>query len=229
MKIAIMQPYIFPYIAYFQLIAAVDKFIFLDNVNFIKKGWINRNRLCDDFSFTIPCVNISQNKYISETEIDWQNTMINKLIKTIEMKYSQAKYFSQVFEIINGVFASKAKHISNLAMRSIRAFAEYFNLATEFAVASESKQYSTDLKGSHRLIDILQKERASIYINAIGGMQLYSKQEFASSGIELKFLKTTLTENFAKDDYVSFYSIIDVAMHNSPDRIGELIKNYELI
>ena len=45
MKLAIMQPYLFPYLGYFQLIAAVDKFVFYDDVNFIKNGWINRNRL----------------------------------------------------------------------------------------------------------------------------------------------------------------------------------------
>ncbi len=84
MKIAIMQPYFLPYIGYFQLINAVDKFVFLDNVNFIKKGWINRNRLRiqeKEWLFSVPCKDLSQNKKICEIEVNWNTNFTEKFLK----------------------------------------------------------------------------------------------------------------------------------------------------
>lgn len=229
MKLAVMQPYIFPYIGYFQLVSAVDKFIFLDNVNFIKKGWINRNRLNKSLSFSVPCINISQNRHICDTFIDWESQLIDKLFRTIEMRYSKSLYFKQVYDIINQVFACKVKTISELAENSVKAFSRYIGLDTQFSTSSQNIYHSNDLKGSQRIIDIVKSEGAEVYINAIGGLELYNKADFIAEGIELKFLKTGLIERFDKEDYMSFYSIIDVAMHNSPDKIYEKLKNYELI
>lgn len=228
-----MQSYIFPYIGYFQLIQSVDKFVFLDDVNFIKKGWINRNRLGgieNPFFFTIPCQKLSQNKLICETEIDWESPMIPKLFKAIDETYRKAPNFDDVRAIIQQVFSSRAKYISELSEQSVKIFCNYLGLERNFIESSSNENYNKSLKSSARIIDIIKKENCSQYHNAIGGIDLYSKDEFDSNGIELSFVKTKLKErNNGTNDYVSFNSIIDVAMNNSIESINEYLKEYELV
>ncbi len=86
MKIAIMQPYIFPYIGYFQLIHAADVFVFYDDVNYINRGWINRNRILlngKDQLFTIPCKEASQNKLIKDIEVLADKKAFQKMLTTM--------------------------------------------------------------------------------------------------------------------------------------------------
>src|SRR5215211_7424377 len=122
MKLAIMQPYIFPYVGYFQLIDAVEKFIFYDDVNFIKKGWINRNRILlhgKDYVITIPLKEVSQNKLICEVEVDWANKELQKVKQSIEHAYKKAPFFKEVMPLINMVLLSEKKTISELAAYSV--------------------------------------------------------------------------------------------------------------
>ncbi len=233
MKIAIMQPYVFPYLPYFQHIASVDLFYFLDNVNFIKKGWINRNQLIINNSqkfFTIPCIDISQNRKINETKIDYSSREINKLLKTIKMNYSNAPYFSNIYELIASIFETRVSSISELAELSTRRFCEVLSLKTEFKTTSSIPSVSEKFASEERLINIALFENAKIYVNPIGGIELYKKENFALNGIDLKFLKTELVENNGgQNNYVSFNSIIDIAMHNSIDRIKEYLEMYRLV
>ncbi|HOK13863.1 MAG TPA: WbqC family protein [Candidatus Kapabacteria bacterium] len=232
MKIAIMQPYAFPYIGYFQLIHSVDKFIFLDNVNFIKKGWINRNRIVangNEYYFTIPCKSISQNKLICETIIDWESDFFGKFIKTLHYNYKHSPYFNNVIEIILKVLENEPIKISELAISSILEFCKYIGLERDFKISSSQTNYQNELKGADRLIDIAKKENCLTYINAIGGVDLYSKEYFEKKSLKLYFLKTNLIENFDQNCYISFYSIIDLAMYNSPKTIANYLEQYELI
>src|SRR5690554_5438915 len=124
MRIAVMQPYLFPYIGYFQLIQAVDKFVFYDDVNFIKKGWINRNRILinnKDLSFSVPLNKVSQNKTINETflNLDTFEEWKEKFIKTIGQNYKKAPYFDGVSEVINNILNTKCNTISDLAIESV--------------------------------------------------------------------------------------------------------------
>lgn len=232
MKIAIMQPYLFPYIGYFQLIYAVDKFVFLDDVNFIKKGWINRNRLRlqnKEWLFSIPCKNISQNNQICDTMVDWETNFTEKFLKTLQMNYSKAPFYQPVFDLVKKILSYKHKTISLLAISSILEFCDYFDLQKEFKIASNEGNYSRNLKSADRLIDIVQKENCSIYVNAIGGINLYDKTYFKQKSVDLYFLKTKLNENYDKNHYISFFSIIDLAMYNSIDKIKNYLEQYELI
>jgi hypothetical protein len=98
MKLAIMQPYIFPYIGYFQLIKAVDKFVIYDDVNFINRGWINRNRILvngKDSLFTIPLKEASQNKLINDIDVNWDDAWKSKWLKTLEQSYKKAPIFNK--------------------------------------------------------------------------------------------------------------------------------------
>jgi hypothetical protein len=232
-SLAVMQPYFFPYIGYFQLINEVDKFVFYDDVAFIKRGWINRNRiLINGVSnyITVPCNNISQNKLINEVKHALNEKEIKKLLKKLQNTYSRAPFFKDVFPLIETVFNTDSEFISDLAIESIINVSNYLNLDCEFKKSSEN--YSNqDLNAADRLIDICKIEGVNHYVNPIGGMELYSKRYFLEQKIRLDFLESQLTvyKQFSKE-FVPGLSIIDLLMFNSViDIKNELVINYNLI
>jgi len=234
MKIGIMQPYFFPYLGYFQLVNHVDKFVFYDDVNFIKKGWINRNKILinnDQCFFTIPLKGLSQNKKINEIKIDFNCKDRLKFMKSIEFSYKRAPYFKEVFELIKiCVLSFDEDYISNLAINSIALVSDYLNINTKFIVSSKVHSKSVNLKGANRLVDICKKEKSRDYINPIGGQALYSKDEFNSQDINLKFLKSRMDcyKQFKSRSFVNNLSIIDVLMFNSKEDVLNLLNQYEL-
>ena len=104
MTIGIMQPYFMPYIGYWQLLASVDIYVIYDDVNYIKKGWINRNNILvnnDKQLFTISLNGASQNKLINEITIADDFT---KLRKTITMAYHKAPYYNNIMNLLDDIF-----------------------------------------------------------------------------------------------------------------------------
>jgi WbqC-like protein family len=234
MKLAIMQPYLFPYIGYFQLIKTVDIFVFYDDVNYIKKGWVNRNRILvnkKEFTFSVPLNKISQNITIRETYINLETfeSWKEKIIQTLLYNYKKAPFFSEVNELINSILNKKYATISDLAIESIIATSEYLGFKTTFFTSSERYE-NRDLERQERLIDICNKENASDYINALGGNELYDKKSFKEKGIELSFIKTLPIEyKQFNNDFVPWLSIIDVLMFNSIEEVEEMLDKYELV
>lgn len=236
MKLAIMQPYIFPYIGYFQLIKSVDTFVFYDDVNFIKGGWINRNKILvndKEFMFTISLSNPSSFTLISETLICEKKIRRNnvKLLKSIEQSYRKAPYFKLVFPLIDDFFTSFDKTtISEFAIDSVKLVSNYLNLKTEFKKSSLNFDKTKGLDKAERLIAISKKEEAIYYINPIGGLDLYDKKEFDSKGVKLNFLKSKPIEyKQFNNKFKPWLSIIDVMMFNSKKQILEMLNEYELI
>ncbi|MEP7147015.1 MAG: WbqC family protein [bacterium] len=232
MKLAVMQPYLFPYIGYFQLINAVDKFVIYDDVNFIKKGWINRNNLLINGHanlFTVPLKNSSQNKLIKEIEISRSEKWEKDLLKTLEISYKKSQYFEEVYKIIECIIQNDEKNISAFIYFSLQKINNYLEIKTEI-VKSSSLYLNNYLKQSERIIDICKKENADEYINPSGGMELYSKELFRKNGLSLNFIKTNniVYEQF-NGNFEKSLSIIDVMMFNSKTKIKELLNEYELI
>lgn len=232
MKIAIMQPYLFPYIGYFQLMNAVDKFVIFDDVNYINKGWINRNRILvngEAHMFTMPLKEASQNRLIRDIEVSDDGNWRNKFLKTVEMSYKKAPYYSFVIPIITNVILSEAKSISKLIRQSIVEINRYLGISTKLQDTSAVYD-NCYLKAEDRIIDICRKERAGQYINPLGGTALYSKERFMDEGIELLFLKLK-TVNYKQfdNDFVPWLSIIDVLMFNSKETVGEYLLAYSLV
>lgn len=232
MKIAIMQPYLFPYVGYYQLIQSVDKFIVYDDVAFIKQGWINRNHLLlnkQKHLFFAPVKGISSFKKISETEVDYKYDWVKKMLLTFEQAYKKAPYFQHIFPIIQSVLNSKKNTIAELSYESIIQVCNYLDIDTEIYVCSEIYK-NQELRGKDRVIDICLQERATQYINPIGGQELYLKQDFLEKGIQLNFIKTHphIYKQF-DNDFVPWLSIIDVLMFNSKDSAKIILNNYELV
>jgi len=173
-SIAIMQPYLFPYIGYYQLAASVHRLVFLDDVNYIKRGWINRNRLIFSGSpryFTVPVSNASQFKKISDIEICPATNWQKKLCTSISQSYGKAPYFRSTFEAVNTVLNSGETRISEMAKMSIQVFSEMLDLPTKF-VHSSSIYNNDALMGADRIIDICRKEHATLYYNLPNGAPL---------------------------------------------------------
>ena len=229
-KLAIMQPYFFPYVGYFQLIRAVDKFVFYDDVNFIKNGWINRNRILLNSRavyITVQLRDASSFKQINCVEFADNR---GKLKKTIEQAYKQAPYFNSVWPVINGCLDLKTNFICELAIHSVIQVSKYLNINTLFETSSIHYAGTKKLERSERLKEICRINNASQYINPIGGVELYGKDDFAPIGVNLCFIKSKdirYAQN--KNEFVPLLSIIDVMMFNSVQDISEMLNNYELI
>lgn len=229
MKVAIMQPYLFPYIGYWQLISAVDMFVIYDDVNFIKKGYINRNNILVNkkpYRFTLELLGASQNKLINEIEIGING---GKILKTIEMAYKKAPFFKNVFPVIEEILNQEEKNLAKFIGYSLIKISKFLGIDKKFIYSSGIEKNYT-LKGQDKIIDICKRLNAKIYINPIGGQELYSKEIFKANNIDLFFLKPIIVEYKQFDnEFIPYLSIIDVMMFNSVNEIKNMLKSYELI
>ncbi len=233
MKLGIMQPYFFPYIGYFQLINAVDAFVVFDDVNFIKKGWINRNNLLVNnqaYLFTLPIKGMSQNRKINETELSIETNWKGGLLETIKQNYKKAPQFHEVYPIIESSILSKINNIAQYNFVQIQTICEYLNIFTRF-IPSSSVYNNSQLKGQERIIDICIKEKATCYLNPIGGTALYNKEAFDNHNIGLYFLKPIAFEyKQMNNSFLPYLSILDTLMFVDRDKIkNELFPKFELI
>lgn len=231
MTLAIMQPYLFPYIGYFQLIAAVDKFVVLDDVNYIKKGWVNRNNLLEGGAaglFTVPLSGASQNRKINELELSDEAGWKEKLWRRIGMVYGKAPQFDVVAPMVQQGLIRQSSSIATYNVSIIQDVLDYLHVETEI-VPSSSSYGNEGLKGPYRIMDICVREGAKRYINPIGGMELYDKAEFRAHGIDLYFLRTrAIAYKQGRHSFVPNLSILDVMMWNPPEQIAEWLGEYDL-
>lgn len=227
MKIGIMQPYFFPYIGYFQLINSVDVFVIYDNIKYTKKGWINRNRILQngkDAIFSLPLKNGSDSLDICDRELAADFSR-NKLLNRIKAAYHRAPYIEQVFPLIERVVLYGDNNLFRFLHHSIIATCKYLGIDTEIRISS-GIDIDHSLKNQDRVIALSEALGATTYVNATGGVELYSKSFFSDKGIELKFIKSKPFEYAQFDNnFVSWLSIIDVMMFNSVAVVNEYLDN----
>ena len=228
MKLGIMQPYFFPYIGYWQLINLVDTFVIYDDVTFIKQGYINRNYLLANgkaWLMTLELSGASSNKLINEIQVGNNS---KKILKTIAQNYSKAPYFEEVYLLIEDILLQKEKSLGKYIGYSLIMISKYLEIKTKFIYSSDI-QKNEMLKAQDRVIEINKQLESTVYINAIGGINLYNKEDFKKENIELKFLKTEEFEYKQFDNEpVLFLSIIDIMMFNSKDEIIKMLNKYSL-
>lgn len=232
MRIAIMQPYLFPYIGYYQLIHAVDKFVIYDDVNYINRGWINRNRILiqNGAAFiTLPLAKASQNKKICELGISDAAPWQEKMLRTIELAYKKAPFFDEIFPVCKRIIWYDSKQLSKFLLHSIETICKLLMIQTVLIVSS-SVYNNQELSRELRLIDIAKKENCNKYINAIGGIELYEARSFQNAGISICFLEpAAITYPQFSSEFVSNLSIIDVLMFNGPKRTAGFLNAFKLV
>ena len=234
MKLAIMQPYLFPYIGYFQLLGAVDKFIYYDDVKFIKQGWINRNSILvagAKHTFSVPIRNVSSFANIKDTNVDDGQYSIwcVKFMKTLEQNYRKAPQFSPTLELVRNVLSPNPPTIAAIAISSIEAVANYLGMESK-RFTSSTTYSNSELKAVDRVLDICAREQATEYYNAIGGTEIYDKDVFAQKDITLKFVKSReIRYSQGGGPFVPWLSMIDVLMYNDRDSVRALLGEYDLV
>lgn len=231
-SIAIMQPYLFPYIGYFHLMQAVDIFVLFDDVNFIKKGWINRNNiLLEDqaYSWTLPLSKASQNRLINEHKIFESELSKVKLLNLFERAYRKAPYYEAVFPILSKILQNEEVNIAKFIRFSLEELSAYMGLQTHFVFSSDLKK-DKDLPAQERIMQMIQSLNGTRYCNAIGGQELYDRKAFASKDIELCFVRSnSIGYKQWNQTFTPFLSIVDVLMFNDHTEIKKHLCNYELV
>lgn len=232
MKLGIMQPYFMPYIGYWQLINLVDRYVIYDDVNFIKGGWINRNRILVNGApkyFNVPMLGASPNLRINEVRVDHNEAVIRKNLRILEAAYRKAPYYDIVYPMLEDILWCGEDNIAKYMEYSFRVICGYLDIETELIVSSDLDKDNT-LKGQDKVLAICRLLGATEYYNAIGGQELYSYEAFRANGMQLHFVKSKdIVYRQFDNEFQPNLSMIDVMMFNSRDRIKEYLEAYTLI
>ena len=229
MKLAIMQPYIFPYIGYFQLINAADKFVVYDNIQFTKKGWINRNRILvngKDEYFTIPLKKDSDFLNVDQRKLsDTFKTERIKLLRRITESYRKAPEFNSVYTLLESVINNDEENLFGFIYQSLQVVCKYLDIKTEFIISS-AIPIDHQLKAQEKVIAICKAMDATQYINPVGGVELYAKEIFKQNNIELNFIKSNPIEYQQFNNiFIPWLSMMDVMMFNSKEKVQEYLQS----
>ena len=234
MKLALMQPYFFPYIGYFQLLNAVDHFVIYDDCQYIKQGWVNRNRYLNNGSpvyFTLPVSKGSMHDLMVDKTIQpqWLKKEAKKFLKSLKQSYSKAEN-SELLDFIESVVLFESSDMVDYVENSIVKVCDILDIKTTI---SRSSLLGCDLSnnGQDRVLDVCKKLKATTYINPVGGAELYSKSEFSDQGIKLYFHKTSKIEymQVGKEEHIPYLSIIDMLLNNGVEKTKSMLREYCLV
>ncbi len=225
-----MQPYFFPYIGYFQLINSVDEFVIYDNIEFTKKGWINRNRILvngTDAMISLPVKKDSdylhvRDRFLADTWEVERKKMLNRIVES----YRKAPHFKDCHELIEKCINCEERNLFKFIFHSIQTVIQYLNIDTKLLISS-SIPIDHQLKSSEKVIAICNERAADVYINSIGGLELYDKEHFKRNNLKLQFQRSNqiLYTQF-NNDFIPWLSIIDVLMFNHKEEISLILDNY---
>jgi len=221
-----------PYIGYFQLINSVDEFVIYDNIQYTKKGWINRNRVLvngKDQLITLPIKKDSDYLNVVERELSesWGKDK-GKMLNVIKSSYNKAPYFQETFELISKCLNNTEVNLFKFIYDSIVLINDHLEIKTSIIISSTIDADHT-LKSQEKVLSLCKEQNADIYINSIGGVELYDKEIFKQNNIELNFIKSNPVQYTQfNNEFVPWLSIIDVMMFNSKEQIKEYLNNYIL-
>lgn len=232
MKLAIMQPYAFPYLGYFQLLHAVDRFVLLDDVTFIKQGWINRNRILGPHGplrITLPVEAASSNRRICELQLVAGTRWKETLLRTIEQSYRRAPGFDTSWPVVEQILRYPERRLNDWLRHALARLAGALAIDTPIVSAADVHP-AGDGRGLDRVLEICRREGATDYLNAEGGRTLYPADAFAARGITLQFLEHQPRAYPQHGSaFVERLSIIDVLMFNSATAIATMLDDYQLV
>lgn len=235
-KIAIMQPYFFPYIGYFSLIKHTDEFIIFDPVQFIRHGWIERNRILKQGGGWIyaraPLEKFEQTALIKDVKIDNSQDWKGKLLAQLQPYKKIAPYYSQTIALIEEIFASDYQDIVSLNRAILEKVCDYLSIEYKIATFSEMNlEIKPPTAPDEWALNIcLALGDVSEYWNQPGGQSFFDKTKYDNANVDLRFIKVHPQEY---DQHMPTFepglSIIDVLMFNSPEKINEMMDDYELV
>jgi len=232
-SIAIMQPYLFPYIGYFQLIHLVDNFVIYDDIQYMKHGWINRNRILLNGRpqyITFPVRKDELRTLINERRfVENINYTKKKILSTLRQVYSKAPFFDPVNSLLENIINVNDNNVAAFSEHCLIEIVSYLQIDT---CIKRSSRLGVDqsLTGEKRVIAIVKELGGDHYINSIGGRELYSKERFSEKGIKLSFINSRdIHYSQFNNEFVPWLSIIDVMMFNDVSTIRDYLDRYELV
>jgi hypothetical protein len=235
MKLGIMQPYFFPYIGYFALINYVDKWIVLDNVQYIYHGWINRNRILNPIKntwqyITVPINRHSRNTFIKDITIHNTVNWKDRIIRQLEHYKKIAPFYNDIIALIKVCFANDHQLISELNVSILEKVCSFLGINRVIEVFSQMK---LDIELANEpgdwAFNISKKLNAREYINPIRGIEIFDKKKFEENGIKLKFLEMhDIIYNQKNQSFISDLSIIDLLMFNDIETIHKFLNNFDI-
>jgi hypothetical protein len=235
MKTAIMQPYFYPYIGYFQLIKATDRFILFDDVQYIRHGWINRNRLlkpCEGFQYIImPLSAHSRGTLIKDIQPADAGKNKDKILRQIEHYKKTAPCYKTVRSLMGDCFSTDQISIAEMNGYYLKVVCDYIGINFKVEVSSQMDfDYSQVQDAGEWALRICEQLEATEYINPAGGMELFDNSKFEKSNIRLRFLQPALhAYNQCREHFEPNLSIIDVMMFNEPAAVKNLINDYQIV
>jgi glycosyltransferase involved in cell wall biosynthesis len=227
MILAANQPYLFPYLGYWQLINAADVFLIGDDYAYMRKSWINRNRVLINGQpqwFRMEVEDASSFRLIIDTKL--KPIGLEDKLRTLEMAYHKAPYFADAYALARRVLCyDSGGMLTPFLENSIREVCGYLGIDTHIGHTSNFPGNAA-LKREQRIYDFCHRLGADVYINAPGGQELYDFDDFREHGIELRFLQPELRPypQFGAP-FVPSLSILDVLMFNSREAVHDMLSD----
>lgn len=248
MRLGMMQPYFFPYIGYFSLMHATDRWVIFDTAQYIRRGWVNRNRVLSDGRdpwkyVRVPVIHSSRETSILDTLVDMRQSWIPELMNQLDAyQRRRAPFFGEVRDWLLEVLENEtgrllknspdgqALPLCDLLVALLKATCEYLRIPVELARFSEMQLPIPDSAGpGDWALETARILGASEYINPPGGRELFRPEAFQTSGIQLTFLQHRLPGYAQGDhDFIPGLSVIDVMMWNSQEQILRMLSEYDL-
>lgn len=236
MRLALMQPYFFPYIGYFSIVKQVDRYIVLDTVQYIEHGWIDRNRILKPNGgwqyFGVPTEKHHYTDLIYTVKlgnnVDWRKRILGQL----EHYRKKAPYYNVVIDILNDIFSKNDETVRDLNVTLLKEINNYLGINTPVDILSEmnltiEEPREPDEWGLNVCNAI---GGVTEYWNAPGGASFYNRSKYEAAGIKINFQKMILDEYPQKGNtFEPGLSILDVMMFNTPAQITKMINQYELV
>ncbi|MGE7672622.1 WbqC family protein [Lysinibacillus sp. NPDC094403] len=235
MRVAIMQPYFFPYIGYFSLLQAADMFVILDTVQFQRKSWMMRNKIItskgsDSTYIKLPVkkapLNTLINQIVINNEVDWKTALFNQLLV-----YKKAPFYNETINLVNSILYEDTKKLVDVNKNILLGISNYLGLDCEIVVFSEMNITVEEINSADEwALNISKALNATEYINPPGGVSFFNKEKYKDNNIELKFIKNKLKQyNQFHFNFIPGLSIIDVMMFNSIEEIHKMLADYDVI
>lgn len=227
-----MQPYFFPYMGYFQLIAASDVFVLHDDVQYIKAGWVNRNRILfngESRMITFPVQKDAYDLPINARRYVDDNQARKDIINLIKQAYTKAPCYRQVFTLLEELLMFEDRNVARFNENLIGCIADFIGLGCKI-ITSSGMEKNDSLAGEPRVLDMCKRLGATHYTNPQGGQSLYDTAIFRSAGIDLRFLLMRPTPYTQRaDGFVPYLSIIDALMELGPADIKSYLAEFDLV
>ena len=237
-KLALMQPYFFPYLGYYTIMKHVEYYVYFDTAQYIKGGWINRNRILrpdgNDWQYLIlPVRKHTAETHINNIRVDNSSIVKRRILKQLEHYRKQAHYYDSVMEIVKEAL-QQSDNISEINICADRLICAYLGIkAPEYILSEGELNYKkTDSADEWGLNICLSFKDVSEYWNAPGGKSFFDTRKYDKHGIDIHFVKTNLREykqKVPRADFIPGLSMIDVMMFNSPEEINDMLDEFSFI